>query len=295
MYRNNIDNAVTYTPEDLDLFRESPFAVWMERLTLENPDHGILPDRSRTEPQAPGTSTDSMVETLRAEGRQVAAIETETEESERRAATLGAMRNGADFIVNGQLASGVFSGRAALLMRTSGYSELGDYLYIPCEPEAGDTFVSGYRLAFIANLLHNLQGQLPPQMLIIRDGADVVPLQTEDHIHYYLAVQTRFERSMGAFRKHRMPDPSESSHFGRWSDCASEVLKQRALRELSREEEAAEVDDEAHEQEQEREELALRVAAGVQGQRGAYTGGATRATDAVLSSTATEAGHTLAE
>jgi hypothetical protein len=27
-----------------------------------------------------------------------------------------------------------------------------------------------------------------------------------------------------------MPDPAESSHFGRWSECAHEVLKQRALR-----------------------------------------------------------------
>jgi len=27
-----------------------------------------------------------------------------------------------------------------------------------------------------------------------------------------------------------MPDPAESSHFGRWSECANEVLKQRALR-----------------------------------------------------------------
>ena len=57
MYRdNNSDNTVMYTQDDLDLFRESPFAVWMERLTLENPDHGILPDFNsewppRREPQ----------------------------------------------------------------------------------------------------------------------------------------------------------------------------------------------------------------------------------------------------
>ena len=44
MYRYAVDNAVTYTSEDLVLFRESPFACWMERLTLENPDHGIPPD-----------------------------------------------------------------------------------------------------------------------------------------------------------------------------------------------------------------------------------------------------------
>ena len=44
MYRYSVDNAITYTSGDFVLFKESPFASWMERLTLENPDHGIEPD-----------------------------------------------------------------------------------------------------------------------------------------------------------------------------------------------------------------------------------------------------------
>jgi hypothetical protein len=51
MYRYNVDNTATYTPDDIVLFRESPFAIWMERLTLENPDHGILPDIYSEQPQ----------------------------------------------------------------------------------------------------------------------------------------------------------------------------------------------------------------------------------------------------
>ena len=50
MYRYSVDNAVTYTPDDFVLFRESPFACWMERLTLENPDHGIPPDLKSLSP-----------------------------------------------------------------------------------------------------------------------------------------------------------------------------------------------------------------------------------------------------
>ena len=45
---------------------------------------------------------------------------------------------------------------------------------------------------------------------------------------------------MAAFRKHRMPNPTESCHFGRWAECASEVLRQRAGRDDSLPEEAAE-------------------------------------------------------
>jgi hypothetical protein len=115
-------------------------------------------------------------------------------------------------------------------MRTSGYSELGDFLYVPCDTQAKTTLHSAFRLCFLADLLHSLQGQLPPQMLIIRGDSDVVPLQSEDHIYHYRAVKQRFMEAMRNFRKHRMPEPAESSHFGRWSDCAHEVLKQRALR-----------------------------------------------------------------
>jgi len=228
MYRYSVDNAVTYTPNDLILFRQSPFATWMERLTLENPDHGILPDVHSAPPGDAVKPQEDLVDSLRAEGRDVVLVNSEREESRRRSDTLDAIRQGADFIVNGMLALGSLSGTVDMLMRTSGYSDLGDFLYIPCSTRDDATLDAAFRLCFHADLLHSLQGQLPPQILLIREDAEVVPLQTEDHIHYYLAVKRRFLDAMDGFRKHRMPDPAESAHFGRWSDCASEVLKQRA-------------------------------------------------------------------
>lgn len=231
MYRYNVDNAVTYTSEDFVLFRESPFACWMERLTLENPEHGIPADAGSLPPVDSTERQDDMADTLRAEGKDVRLIDWDADESERRSATLEAMRRGVDFIVNGQLALGPLSGAANLLVRTSGYSELGDFLYLPCETQSRSTLHSAFRLCFLADLLHSLQGQLPPQMLIIRGGDDLVPLQTDSHIYHYRAVKQRFMEAMRNFRKHRMPDPAASVHFGRWSDCAHEVLKQRLQRE----------------------------------------------------------------
>ena len=241
MYRYSVDNAITYTSEDLVLFKESPFACWMERLTLENPDHGIPPNADSTIPRDSMEPQDDLADTLRAEGKNVVLVEWDLDEPVRRSATLEAMRHGVDFIVNGQLALGSLSGSANLLMRTSGYSDLGNYLYVPCNTQRKTNLHSALRLCFLADLLHSLQGQLPPQMLIIRGGSDVVPMQTEDHIYHYRAVKHRFMSVQHAFRKHKMPDPAESSHFGRWADCANEVLKQRALHPAdSPEEEAAE-------------------------------------------------------
>ncbi|MCB1674743.1 MAG: hypothetical protein KDI01_00530 [Halioglobus sp.] len=230
MYCYQPENVITYTSADLVLFRESPFACWMERLTLENPAHGIPPDVGTSAPHNSMERQDEIADTLRSEGRDVALIDWNEQESRRREHTLDAMRSGTDFIVNGQLALGNLSGSANLLMRTSGYSELGDFIYIPCDTQAKTTLHSTFRLCFLSDLLHGLQGQLPPQMLIIRGGSDVVPLHSEDHIYHYRAVKLRFMDAMSNFRKHRMPDPAESSHFGRWADCANEVLKQRALR-----------------------------------------------------------------
>ena len=231
MYRYSVDDAITYTSEDLVLFREAPFACWMERLTLENPEHGIPADVGSHPPRSSMERQDDLVDTLRGEGKDVSHISWDEDEPTRRAATLEAMRRGADFIVDGQLALGPLAGSVNLLVRTSGYSELGDFLYTPCDTQGRSSLHAEFRLCFLADLLHSLQGQLPPQMLIIRDGDDLVPLQTEDHIYHYRAVKQRFMEAMRNFRKHRMPDPAESSHFGRWSDCAHEVLKQRLLRE----------------------------------------------------------------
>ena len=230
MYRYCVDDAITYTSEDLVLFRESPFACWMERLSLENPDHGIPPDVGSKPPGNSMERQDELAETLRAEGKRVALIDWDAPEPERRRMTLDAMRRSQDFIVNGQLALGPLSGSANLLMRTSGYSELGNYLYLPCDTQVKTNLHSAFRLCFLADLLHSLQGQLPSQMLIIRSDSDLVPLNTEDHIYHYQAVKQRFMTAMREFRKHRMPDPAESSHFGRWSECANEVLRQRAMR-----------------------------------------------------------------
>ena len=160
MYRYTVDNAVTYTSEDFVLFRESPFACWMERLTLENPDHGIPADVGSLPPGDSIERQDDMAGDPALEGKNVRLIDWDADEPGRRTATLDAMRKGADFIVNGQLALGPLSGAANLLVRTSGYSELGNFLYIPCETRPGQPS-SEFRLCFLADLLHSLQGQLP--------------------------------------------------------------------------------------------------------------------------------------
>ncbi|MBT4522281.1 MAG: hypothetical protein HOC23_19960, partial [Halieaceae bacterium] len=170
MYRNSADSDLIFTPEDIALFRESPFASWMERLTLENPEHGIKPDAGSDDPAdipVPGDNgSDSaegmdykdlkypgepQLDDLQAGGRRVESINWQLEEPLRLAKTERAMCDGADFIVNGQLAIGVLSGAANLLMRTTGESALGNYLYLPCDSPTRTTPHSTFRLCFLAD------------------------------------------------------------------------------------------------------------------------------------------------
>jgi hypothetical protein len=263
MYRYSIDQHIIYNSEDLVLFRESPFACWMERLTLENPSHGIPVDDRPHAFDVAEPAENVLAQTLRLEGKDVIAIDSETDEAMRRTATLAAMRHGVNYIVNAQLAVGPLSNSVELLMRTPGFSELGNYLYIPCETEVSSVQHSAFSLCFLADLLHSLQGQLSPQVLVLRDDSSVLPLKTEDYIYHYRAVKQRFMAAQNAFRKHRMPDPLESAHFGRWSDCANELLKQRALG-LAPEQE--EEEEEIHQP----EPIAQRLSAAVAGTSSEY-------------------------
>ncbi|MEZ5554782.1 hypothetical protein [Haliea sp.] len=229
MYLYSVDRTLTFTSEDMVLFKESPFASWMERLTIENPAHGVAPDPGSAVPGDSASRQDAVAAVLARNGRQVTLVDWDAPEALRRSDTLAAMRSGAQFIVNGQLAVGPLAASSQLLMRTRGYSELGNHLYIPCDTQGKTNQHDAFRLCFIADLLHSLQGVLPPKMVIFRAGGQALHLNTEDHIYHYRAVKQHFMAAQREFRKHRMPDPALSVHFGRWRDCANAVLRQRAL------------------------------------------------------------------
>ena len=139
------------------------------------------------------------------------------------------MQRGADYIVNGQLNEANLSDSVDLLMRNAGKSALGDYFYTLCYTREVSGLKTPLQLCYAADLLEFMQKILPPQMVVISHDGNILPQQTRDHIYHYRAVKRRFVEAQLAFRKHRMPDPAESSHFGRWSVCANEVLKQRAM------------------------------------------------------------------
>ncbi|MFK8047126.1 MAG: hypothetical protein AB8B81_01705 [Halioglobus sp.] len=268
MYRSNGEEAVSYTAEDLLLYKESPFASWMERLTLENPLHGIAPDElgdplvhynlpaELTESEQCAIS-DSSVESVKwgdlVQHKTHLAIHStvqpprlrhglggivdvgddvyvvkKIDDVRRHKETWKAMQSGVSIIVNAHLCVGKLSSDVDLLVRTNGVSELGNYLYIPCDSSDYKDPHSALALCCAADLLHSMQGALPPQLLVIRGEFEPICLSTEDHIYHYRAVKKSFMTAQASFRSHAMPKPEDSSSFGRWKSCANEVMKRRS-------------------------------------------------------------------
>ena len=255
MYRSNATNEIVYSPEDLVLFRESPFASWMERLTLENPEHGIQPDtlpqtskcadlRSAdgrgsslgwqefvdglaSQPQPAREPSGDLVALLQ-ESEDVVVVHRHASEAERRKMTSRAMRAGPRYIADAQLAVGSLACRVDLLVRCDGVSELGDYLYVPGATRAQNTPHTSLSLCFAADLLKSLQGVEPTELLIMRAGQDITCLDSRDHMPRFNDLKYEFMSAQLSFRKHRVPDPAASSHHGRWSRCARELMAQRA-------------------------------------------------------------------
>ena len=179
MYRYSVDNAVTSTPDDFVLYRESPFAIWMERLTLENPDHGIPPDIGSDVPASSAERQDDLAETLREEGRDVALIDWEMDEPRRRTATLEAMRRGADFVVNGQL----------------GLGPLQQSLPAPRRPQGRPTRVRSPRRPLPAAHRGKDHADPAPPALARARHAGIVQRQEQVVIGAYTACRNRRRRS----------------------------------------------------------------------------------------------------
>ncbi len=242
MNRTESAASFAYTYEEMLFFIESELTPGTEQLTLEYPgdsefpDHAVVKDSAQTESiafggtdvigaTAPGrhywegldhyinshASEDSRLRsTLPAAvnilGSEVVPIARHVAERARQGLTLEAMHGGADIIVGGQLVTGQFAGLVDIMVRQQGSSEFGDYFYMPCGIRNGDELYAALRLCFIADLLQNMQGVLPPELLLFHDLKAPESLNTELYIQYFRALKYRFIAS-----RYEFPDETISA------------------------------------------------------------------------------------
>jgi predicted RecB family nuclease len=133
MKREN--NALLFSPSDLVRFVQSPFASWMERLCLEDPENKKLkdtPDPLLAYLAEKGLAHEAQyLKQLDAGSQQVVTIPDTLSNAEKITATIEAMQSGADVIFQACLRGDNVQGFADFLVKVDIPSKLGDYSYEP--------------------------------------------------------------------------------------------------------------------------------------------------------------------
>lgn len=230
----------TFTPADLKLFYESPYASWMEQLDREKPDHGITPDLvvaiggAGTEGQVSPLHNKAFLQQLIDNGNEVVTVRERASSAERQLQTLNAMRAGANFIFSPYLSVLPLVGSIDFLVRTPGESVLGDFHYTPAEFYYGEPDLTSIpvELCCYVDMLEHIQGARPEEVLRVRASDASNPridrLPGGEYMFDYRKLKIRYRQAQVAFDSEVMPDPAESRHWGRWSRHARHVLARRA-------------------------------------------------------------------
>lgn len=134
--------------------------------------------------------------------------------------TVKAMEDGADVIVQAQLAGGAWMGYADILLKVPGVSRFGAWSY-----EVQDTKLAQQtraaailQLCLYTELLSALQERQPETMYVIKPG-DEFPTEAfrfADFQAYYRLIKKNFEAVMAGDPLETYPDPTEHCHICRW-------------------------------------------------------------------------------
>lgn len=222
MHTNRPGLTPLFDADDLLLFSESPFAFWMERCRFEGGESGPVPDPEAPPREPTLISQARLRESLPGDTR---VIPWGASESERRLATLEAMRAGVDWIIDGQLAHGLFSTPVNLLRRD--ISGQGMVLYQPCLTQVLPHRSARLHLYLLADLLEQLQGHSVDELLLLQNGRVDQVWSTEEWMPLFRAFRDHFLSVQSSFDVDFPPDPGLSLDHGRWSNHALAHVRKR--------------------------------------------------------------------
>lgn len=226
------ENIIVYSPSDLCRFMSSPFASWMERYSIEIPEHGFERDEDDSMLrllQDKGEAHEAgLLKEFQLQGKNIAVIDGATVKK-KRANTLTAMASGAEVIFQACLQKSPFRGFADFLVKVPGQSLLGDYHY-----EVWDTKLSktpkpyfAVQLCCYAEMLAEDQGRYAKEIIVALGNGELCRLPVSDYRFYYQHLKHQFLQFEAEFDPNDMPDPAESHSWGDWAGVAEQLLLER--------------------------------------------------------------------
>lgn len=202
-------SGLVYSPQDLIQFLNSDFACWMDRFSLEHPEHST-PDH---EPNAMLNALvqlgqaheQKFLDQLLQQGTDVCQIEDRSDFE----VTLAAMKAGHAYIYQAALKYDNFLGYPDFLVRIEKPSNLGHWSYLPLECKLAlnpkPDFV--IQSACYLDLLHRTQGILPQEFRLLLGNGNQEPFSTEQYIYYFYRCARTFLTAWLTLTRSRNPCP----------------------------------------------------------------------------------------
>ena len=221
-------HQLVFSPSDLVRYVQSPFASWMERLCLEQPENKSLkdkPDALLSYLAGKGLAHESdYLASLEQSTSKLVTIPNHLNNNEKVNATTDAMENGADVIFQACLTSNEdseyqFQGHADFLFKVSKPSKLGEYSYEPWDTKLSKQPKAYFiiQLCCYADLLNQVQGTLPDNIAIVLGTKEEVSYRTLDFWQYYLSQKQAFLTQQATFNSDKQPNPFECKDVGDWT------------------------------------------------------------------------------
>ena len=222
-------NNIQFSPSDLTVYMDSPFASWMDHLALTNPKLAPTPDED-----------DDLISTLQKKGFEhelatLASFEDNgsiitdlSKSSDVINDTILAMKSGVDIIYQGALSLHSFRGFVDFLVKVPGNSVFGDFHYEVWDTKLSKSVKSSFvvQLCCYTEMLETIQGYRPKYFVVVLGNEKIERLRTNDYFYYYLNLKNRFLDAHQSFDPNQRPNPGDSSMWGRWSGYAEALFKE---------------------------------------------------------------------
>ena len=239
-YKNG---ALIFAPTDLSRWLNSPYASWMARYAIEQPECSPAKDQA-----------DSMLELLakkglvhedaqenkfREQGKEVvnaassykadlkaSIIQPDVDEVEY---TVSLLTRGVDVVAQATLAKGSFRGVADFLVKVPGESALGDFHYEVWDTKLARRVKPGMvlQLCCYVDMLESIQKRKAENLVVAlgNDTNERVPLV---HCYdYYKSVKKAFLNDQLNWSSSHEPDAADFTNHGNWSEYAAHSLEER--------------------------------------------------------------------
>lgn len=222
-------SRIIYSPRDLVEFMASPFAAWMSRLALDDPERAIPDERTEEDAilQEEGERHEhAYLEKLKAEGRDICTIASGVDAASR---TRAAMEQGREIIYQGALEDGIFMGRADFLRRQVGRSCFGEWRYDILDTKLAHSPRPDFlvQLCAYAEMLDAIQRRPVTDVAVLLGTNEEIPFRLAEFCWFYGLLKGEFLNFMEAFRFDSPPNPEPRADHGRWTSHAERFFDNR--------------------------------------------------------------------